>query len=341
MLLKRENTMIRKCIGCGALLQSVDKNEPGYVIKKKINEAEYCERCFKVVHYGVSKVIDKKLDIEYFIRKIIADKLPILYLLDLTCISKSIVEPLKLIKNDVYLVLTKRDLIPKSVSDNKLISYIKGVKPNIKDVIIVSNTKKWSIDALYNKLVKDNVKKCYCIGHTNAGKSSLINSLLLSKGKNANITTSPVPNTTEEVMNIKLDNSLIVIDTPGFINENSIVNFIDINKYKKIIPKKEIKPKIYKLRPGFMIIIEDFLRIENNSDKCLNMIFYLKNELNYRKMKTTTSNDLKILSKVEMVVSKEEDIVIEGLGFIKFPSGGKASIYTLDEKIISKRNKMI
>ena len=39
MPLKRENIMIRKCIGCGLELQSIDKLKPGYVVEKKLDSA--------------------------------------------------------------------------------------------------------------------------------------------------------------------------------------------------------------------------------------------------------------------------------------------------------------
>lgn len=341
MLSKKDNTMTRKCIGCGLDLQSSDKLLPGYVVKEKLNDASYCERCFKVIHYGVSKVIDKKIDTINFLNEINKSKLPIIYLVDITCITDETLEPLKYIKNKIYLVLTKRDLLPKSVKDSKLISYNQSKVGKIEKILIISNTKKWNIDELYKTLIKDKVHECYCLGYTNSGKSSLINSLLETKGKKAYITTSIVPNTTEEVMNIELDKNLKLIDTPGFINSKSIVNFIGINAYKKLIPKKEIKPKIYNLKPGFMIIIEDFIRIENNSSNNIQMVFYLKNELKYRKMKVTTSNDLKILSRQNINIKNGEDLVIEGLGFIKFPNDGELTIYTLDGKILSKREKLI
>jgi len=341
MHLKRESIMIRKCVGCGLELQSDDKNLAGYVTLKRLEDADYCERCFKVIHYGEAKVIDTKLDIDDFINKVSNNRCPVIYLLDVITLSHETLNIIKKIKNDLYLVITKRDLLPKSVKDKKIINYVSKDIDNLKYVVFVSSTKKWNIDLLYNKLVKDGVKKCYVLGHTNSGKSSLINSLLEYKGKNALITTSPVPNTTLEVMNIKLDENLTIIDTPGFVNNHAIVNFMDINKYKNVIPRKEIKPKIYRLKPGFMIIIEDIIRIENNSLDNVQMIFYLKNELVYRKMKIVTSNDLKILFRKDYSVSESEDLVIEGLGFIKFPRGGNITIYHLDEKVISKREKLV
>ena len=37
-----------KCIGCGAQLQTADKNAPGYTPKA---DAQYCQRCFRLIHY--------------------------------------------------------------------------------------------------------------------------------------------------------------------------------------------------------------------------------------------------------------------------------------------------
>ena len=37
--------MIKKCLGCGVLLQTIDINKEGYVDNI---EKEVCERCFKL-----------------------------------------------------------------------------------------------------------------------------------------------------------------------------------------------------------------------------------------------------------------------------------------------------
>ena len=44
--------MTKKCVGCGITLQSKDINNLGYVPKEKENDAKYCERCFKLIHYN-------------------------------------------------------------------------------------------------------------------------------------------------------------------------------------------------------------------------------------------------------------------------------------------------
>ena len=39
---------MKKCKGCGAILQSKDQNAPGYTPKEN---SDYCQRCFRLIHY--------------------------------------------------------------------------------------------------------------------------------------------------------------------------------------------------------------------------------------------------------------------------------------------------
>lgn len=45
---------IKRCYGCGAILQSDHKGQSGYILKSKLdsNEDQLCERCFKLRHYS-------------------------------------------------------------------------------------------------------------------------------------------------------------------------------------------------------------------------------------------------------------------------------------------------
>ena len=41
-----------RCSGCGAVIQSEDKNKPGYLPVNAVNkEKPLCQRCFKLMHY--------------------------------------------------------------------------------------------------------------------------------------------------------------------------------------------------------------------------------------------------------------------------------------------------
>lgn len=331
--------MNKVCIGCGSKLQTLDKNKEGYINPKVYEKATLCERCFKIKYYGEAYVTDNPKDKTSLIKMINNSKKSVVYLVDTLTISKETLSVIDSLSNKVYLVLTKRDLLPKSVKNSKLKEYISNLTL-IKDVFVISALKNNGVTELYNELIKNNEKSVYVIGYTSSGKSTFINKLLTLNGKSGNITTSSLPNTTLECINIKLNDKLTLIDTPGFVSENSSYNFIDVDIYKKLLPKSVIKPKVYTIKKDFMIILGDILRIENNSNEDVNLVFYFKNEIKLNKMRSIRNKLLKDKDKLDVKVS-DKDIILEGLGYIKVVGNANLTMYTLNKKMISVRNKMI
>lgn len=331
--------MNKVCIGCGSKFQTLDKNKEGYINPKVYDKATLCERCFKIKYYGEAYVTDNLKDKTSLIKMINDSKKSVVYLVDTLTLSKETLSVIDSLSNKVYLVLTKRDLLPKSVKNSKLKEYISNLTL-IKDVFVISALKNNGVTELYNELIKNNEKSVYVIGYTSSGKSTFINKLLTLNGKSGNITTSSLPNTTLECINIKLNDKLTLIDTPGFVSENSSYNFIDVEIYKKMLPKSVIKPKVYTIKKDFMIILGDILRIENNSDNDVNLVFYFKNEIKLNKMRSIRNELLKDKDKLDAKVS-DKDIILEGLGYIKVVKDANLTMYTLNKKMISIRNKMI
>lgn len=331
--------MNKVCIGCGSKLQTLDKNKEGYINPKVYEKATLCERCFKIKYYGEAYVTDNPKDKTSLIKMINDSKKSVVYLVDTLTISKETLSVIDSLSNKVYLVLTKRDLLPKSVKNSKLKEYISNLTL-IKDVFVISALKNNGVTELYNELINNNEKSVYVIGYTSSGKSTFINKLLMLNGKSGNITTSSLPNTTLECINIKLNDKLTLIDTPGFVSENSSYNFIDVDIYKKLLPKSVIKPKVYTIKKDFMIILGDILRIENNSNEDVNLVFYFKNEIKLNKMRSIRNELLKDKDKLDVKVS-DKDIILEGLGYIKVVGYANLTMYTLNKKMISVRNKMI
>lgn len=331
--------MNKVCIGCGSKFQTLDKNKEGYINPKVYEKATLCERCFKIKYYGEAYVTDNPKDKTSLIKMINDSKKSVVYLVDTLTISKETLSVIDSLSNKVYLVLTKRDLLPKSVKNSKLKEYISNLTL-IKDVFVISALKNNGVTEVYNELIKNNEKSVYVIGYTSSGKSTFINKLLMLNGKSGNITTSSLPNTTLECINIKLNDKLTLIDTPGFVSENSSYNFIDVDIYKKLLPKSVIKPKVYTIKKDFMIILGDILRIENNSNEDVNLVFYFKNEIKLNKMRSIRNELLKDKDKLDVKVS-DKDIVLEGLGYIKVVGYANLTMYTLNKKMISVRNKMI
>lgn len=332
--------MTKKCIGCGAVLQYTYPSIEGYVKKEVYEKSKYCERCFKIKHYGKLDVLEIKKDFLSMMRDIRNTNAGIIYLIDILSLSNTNSEYLKLLGNNDIVLLTKKDILPKSVKDKKVIKYFKENFKTSASVMVISSVKKYNIDLLFKELDKK-PKTYYVVGSTNSGKSTFINALVNSIGRKGNITTSALPNTTTEYIKIKINDKLSIIDTPGFIEKNTIYNYITIDKIKEIIPKKEIKPKIMQTKSGFTVIVDDLLRIDNIGKEKANLIFYMNNNMKFTKVKITTKDDLKSLPKKNITTDGKTDIVINGLGFIKITTKSNLVIYTLDEDIINTRNKMI
>lgn len=331
--------MNKVCVGCGSVLQSIDESMEGYVSSKVIDRVNMCKRCFKLKNYGEVYNLDNSIDKDKLINEVNSSNKSVLYLVDTLTISNDVLKFIDSITNKVYLVLTKRDLLPKSVVDSKLIEYVKE-KTLIKDVFVISSYNGYGIDTLYKELIRNKESSVYVVGYTSSGKSTFINKLLSLNGFESNILESCLPNTTLETINIRVNDKLEVIDTPGLTSDRALFNYIDINEYKKLIPKNRIKPKVYSLKSEFMILLGNILRIENNSGKDVNLVFYFKNEIKLSKMRSIRNTLLKDKDMISLSLNNE-DIVVEGAGFIKVVGACDLRIYAVNNKCVSKRDKLI
>lgn len=332
--------MSKKCNGCGAILQSIFKDKEGY-ISENVKSKNLCERCFKIKNYGECSIIESTKDFKQIISDINKSNASVVYLIDILNINYESLEFLKYFKNNVFILLTKRDLLPKSVNDKKVIKYFKDNFDKNAEVMCISSYKKLSIDKFLKNVEALNIKTLYIVGLSNSGKSTFINALLRSIGNKSLITTSIIPNTTIDYIKIKLNNDLVVIDTPGFLLKNSIYNYLSLKDIKRITPKKEIKVHTFQIKPGFSILVDNLLRIDYEKGKTNSFSFYMNNYLKFEKIKIITNDKLKVLPKKNIHIHEKEDIVINGLGFIKIVSEANIVVYTLDENLISTRKNMV
>ena len=331
----------KECKGCGSVLQTDYIGQEGFVKSSVYDKSEYCERCFKIIHYGEYSVLDKKIDTDGIIRNINSDSLAsVAFLVDSLNINENIKKYINKFKNNKYILITKRDVLPKSLKEKKIISYVKENICNTDNIMCVSSYKNYNIDAFIDKITKDNVKRIYIVGFTNSGKSTFINHILTSNLKAPTITTSAVPNTTASYISIKLNKNLTIVDTPGFIDNNAIYNFVEYNKTLKFYPKKEIKVKTFQVRSGYAIVVNDILRIENIGTKMNSFSFYMNDKLRYEKIKSK-NDKLKILQNSNRTIEEPTDILINGLGFVRITKPGDIRVYALDNKLVSYRKSMI
>ena len=241
----------------------------------------------------------------------------------------------------MILVLNKRDVIPLSVKDNKLIDYFRDL--NVVDITIVSALKNYNIDNLYEMIKKYKTSNnVYVVGHTNAGKSSLINKFIRNYSTNTQeVTASSLPNTTLNTININIDNSLTLIDTPGLVDSTSIINYLDKADLKKVVPKGEIRPRVYQLRRGESIVIGSYVRIDYVEGDKNSFTLYISNNIKIKKLFNIISNNsLKDKSCNNLDIKYNTDLVINGLGFISIRDKCNINIY-IDKEVTYWSRKTI
>lgn len=324
--------MNKKCLGCGIELQDENITKEGYTTSI---ENDICKRCFRLKNYGEYQTITKSNEeYEKILKEIAKMKELVIYVVDILNIEDNLDEIKKILPNNLILVINKRDVIPKSVKDEKLVHYFKERYPDFKDIIIISSNKNHNIDYLLKRIkFHQTSKNVYVVGHTNAGKSTLINKLIKNySDKTQELTISPLPSTTLNTITIEINDYLTLIDTPGLVDSDSLTNYIDDKMLKKINPQKEIKPKTYQLKRGQSIIIEDLFRLDYIEGEKNSFTLYLSNNLKVKRIITARHNDLHNLYKTSYDLQFNKDLVIKGMGFIKITNRGKIDVY-IDQKI--------
>lgn len=304
---------MNKCPGCGAL-----------------TEHELCERCFRIRHYNEYKQVEIKEN--EFLEKLdeIKNELT-LVVIDIMDIPENF-DIFKKIKNKI-LVLTKRDLLPKSINDFKIIDYLRN--ENFKNIVITSSNKNYNFDLLMDVIKKHQTSKnVYVVGYTNSGKSTLLNKIIYNYAEEKReLTTSMLPSTTLDKIEIEINENLTLIDTPGIIDSGSVSFSLDKTILKKLVLKKPIRPITYQIKDKQYIEIEDFFKIEfskNNS-----ATFYVSNNLKIDRVFD------KIVEETKEIKVQNSDIVIKGLGFINIKKRDTVKVYTKEKIEVFCRESII
>ncbi|WP_412031893.1 GTPase [Malacoplasma muris] len=255
----------KKCLGCGNYFSN-DINNPTYV-KNADSTTKYCKRCFRLINYNEldNSKIDEKQIIQTLENIDYKNNL-IVMILDIFDIKNSIVEQIK-DKENILVLVNKLSCLPKTFNRYTTLLKIKNIlneeKINFIDIILYDSVNSMNIRKIDDVLFKyfKNKKTIYIVGKTNVGKSSLINALLKYNKVNKKLSTSPFPNTTVNLSKIDL-NKYTLIDTPGYKNMNSVINYIDQTSIKQICDFKKI-------------INKNFLIKDNNQVFFLEKLFYI------------------------------------------------------------------
>ena len=145
-----------------------------------------------------------------------------------------------------------------------------------------------------------------------------------------------LPSTTLNSIEIKFDDELTFIDTPGLLSDGSIENIVSVDLLKKIVPNHEIKPITYQIKTESCIIIEDIFKLDLSDN---NITMFISNNLKVDRYYKT--KDIPNLVSKEIMVRKGEDLVINGLGFIKFTNNEKVIVSTLEDVKVYTRKSLV
>lgn len=333
--------MIKKCLGCGSVLQYIDPEGDGYIEKKNYSKSDICERCFRIKNYGEYKQIVKtNQDFIKILKDIDKTNDLVILVLDVLNLPKDLSMIKEYLDNNIIAVLTKRDLLPRSIKDEKLLKYLENYEIRFIDKMVVSSNKNYGFDELMKKINKYKISNnVYVVGYTNAGKSTMINKIIHNyTNQDSLITTSILPSTTLNTLDIKISDELTIIDTPGLLDKGNIMNDVSVDVLKKIIPKKFIKPLTFQIRKPQSIKIEDYIQIVCNNSN--DITFYMSNTLVVdRSFKEFIPNEK--YKKYVIDVHKACDIVINGLGFISVKKADQIIIYSKFDIDIYTRKPLI
>ena len=367
------------CIGCGAEIQSENPNKQGYlpksVVKKSIEENNLvCKRCFRLKNYN--EVSDVELGAEDFYKliKTLSKKDGLIVkVVDIFDFSGSWIEDvIDIVGNnkDIVLVANKLDLLPKSVKQNKIKQWLfkmlkaKGIK--VKDILLISAIKNHGIEEAAASIDElRNGKDVYIIGATNVGKSTFINKLIeLTTGDKNVITTSHFPGTTLGMIEIPLDRATNIYDTPGIILDYDIAHYLDAESLKLVMPKKEIKARVFQLNAEQSLFFGGMARVDFVKGERQSFTLYASNLVDIHRTKLSNADALfekhlgtllkppfednisifkNQVKKNFKIDDRKIDIVISGLGWITVnsDSGCEIDIYVPEEIEVFVRESII
>ena len=306
--------MTKKCIVCGAEL-TLEKGKLGYT---KDIESDLCMRCFNIKNYNKYEKVDHLEEINTIIKEVKASNDIVIFVVDVFNLSNKIKEIVDYLNNNVILCITKYDLV--DIDESKILNYL---NINTLGTIVISSKNNYNLDNLM-ELIEENKKSnnVYLVGYTNAGKSTLINKIIKNySNNNYELTTSVLPSTTLNFVKVNVNDNLTLIDTPGIIVSN-IIDYLDEEEIKKVIPKKKIKPQIYQIKTEQTIMVDNFLGIKIKPYNTV--VFYGADGLKY----TRYYNDIETSLKIKKIkVSDNSELIVNGFGIIKIKKQTEVQLY--------------
>ncbi|MBQ9327465.1 MAG: ribosome biogenesis GTPase YqeH [Solobacterium sp.] len=319
------------CRGCGAILQTTNPNAAGYTPKEG---SAYCKRCFRLIHYDDLTVSMKTgIDPDQVLDGIAQLNAAVLYVTDLFDFESGMIPGLsrKIGDRDIILACTKRDLLPETVSHDKIARFVFGrLKEygiHVKALHLVSGTSKEGVDELreaLHELAKE--RPIVVMGRANSGKSTLLNAL----ANQAVLTSSRYPGTTLEFNELEID-GLKFVDTPGIEVQHSMIMKVAERELKTILPSSTIKPTVFQIHEDQSYAVGGLTRVDVRCEGKGTVTWYISDRLYLHRSKAETADDLwkkqygkllvpvpetnRTITRTYKRNEEKTDVVVDGLGW--------------------------
>lgn len=344
-----------RCYGCGAVIQSEHVHQIGYVPKNAADKKNVlCQRCFRIKNYH--DLQQSPLTPDDFLKTLqqVAERdCLVVYMVDIFDFNGSQINGISRHLNgkDLLLVVNKRDILPKSLKNGRIIMWIKrqlkeiGLKP--LDVILTSTKTKEQLDDVFGAIEAFRKgRDVYVVGTTNVGKSTLINALIRNFRDASDedpllITTSEFPGTTLDLIEIPLGDGTSIYDTPGIVNPHQMSHYVLESDLKLLLPQSEIRQRVYQLNDQQTLYVGGLARFDFIKGEKTSIMCYFSNRLELHRTKLekadalydrhlTLNPEIAGISSIHdmkhydfHMKNERVDIVISGLGWFSMQGNGQ------------------
>jgi 30S ribosome assembly GTPase len=224
--------------------------------------------------------------------------------------------------NPVLIAANKVDLLPAGMSEERVKAWIKqeleriGVKDaSTRSIFLISSKTGAGVRPLLRQmktLGRFRKRDLYVIGAANVGKSTFINRLIevgrsgggggggkagpkkkRNPGKEAAglVTTSPLPGTTLNFIEVDLGDKVSLFDTPGLIIPHQLTTILTTEELRAVIPQKRVNHVTLRLSEGKSVWLGGLVRLDMVAGRPFLFTFYLSNEVKLHQTATERADE--------------------------------------------------
>jgi ribosome biogenesis GTPase A len=274
-----QTSVVRRCYNCGAILQSEKVGEEGYIApdvlaNSPLDRILFCDHCYHENKFNLSpQEAEVSTDFLTMLADAKASDALIVYVVDLFSFECSFSKQVNDLIRSLPLVIlaNKRDLMPLEAKDEDLREYVahrfraSGL-PATKDDVLLLSLSSFSDTSIAAKHIDEKRRRhdVYIIGATGAGKTLFLSSFLhdYHNTSSRSIVTGEYPSTHLRVMQIPLDSSSMVYDTPGTGIGNSLLGAGDAALAHVLLPLGALEGRAFVLEKGCSLWIGGLARID-------------------------------------------------------------------------------